>query len=243
MRESILAILSKLEDDHEVRILFACEAGSRSYGVATEKSDYDIRFIYVAPVRRYLSLVPLDGTISYKQGEWDIQGWDIQKALGLALKSNPSLYEWVHSPIVYRQDEKLTDKLRVIAQKEFSKRTLVAHYLNMAKRNLRAFEEKDVPSSLYHALRAALVAENLTRDGARSTIMLPELIADSIYFSKHDLKYVLDLKNDATYESFSRLNIKILAIIEQIQKQESRLPNSKPDINGLQELFYRILGI
>jgi predicted nucleotidyltransferase len=243
MRESILAILSKLEDDHEVRILYACEAGSRSFGVENEKSDYDIRFIYITPVRRYLSIIPVDDTISYKQGEWDIQGWDIQKALRLALKSNPSLYEWTHSPIVYRQDEELTDKLRTIAQKEFSKRTLVAHYINMTKRNLRTFEEKGAPSSLYQGLRAALMAENLSMDGVAATILLPELIAGSIHFSEHDLKYVLDLKNEATDQSFNGLLKKIKACIEQTQKQETRLPHTKPDINGIQELFFRKLGI
>lgn len=243
MRESIHAILSKLEDNHEVRILYACEAGSRSYGVENEKSDYDIRFIYIAPLRRYLSLIPVDDTISYKQGEWDIQGWDIQKALRLALKSNPSLYEWTHSPIIYRQDDELTDKLRTIAQKEFSRRTLVAHYANMTKRNIRAFEEKGAPSSLYQGLRAALMAENLTMVGATATILLPELIAGSIHFSELDLKHVLDLKNEPIDQSFRSLLGKITTCIEQIQMQESQLPHTKPDINGIQELFFRKLGI
>jgi predicted nucleotidyltransferase len=243
MRESILAILSKLENDYDVRILFACEAGSRSYGVGTEKSDYDIRFIYIAPVRRYLSIIPVDDTINYKHGEWDIQGWDIQKALRLALKSNPSLYEWTHSPIVYRQDKELTDKLRTIAQKEFSKRTLVAHYVNMTKRNLRAFEEKGVPSSLYQGLRAALMAEILSMDGIAGTILLQELLAHSIHFSDHDLNYVLDLKNEDADQCYSGLLGKITACIEQTQKQESRLPHTKPDINVIQELFYCKLGV
>ncbi|WP_417900073.1 nucleotidyltransferase domain-containing protein [Bacillus haimaensis] len=243
MRESILAILSKLEDDYEVRILYACEAGSRSYGVENEKSDYDIRFIYIAPLRRYLSIIPVDDTISYKQGEWDIQGWDIQKALRLALKSNPSLYEWAHSPVFYMKDEELTDKLRTLAQKEFSKRTLVAHYTNMAKRNLRAFEEKGAPSSLYQGLRASLMAENLSMDGVAATILMTELIAESIHFSHHDLKNVLDLKNKATNQSFNGLLGKIRACIEQAQQQETRLPHTKPDINGIQELFFRKLGI
>jgi len=243
MRESILAILSKLEEDHEVRILYACEAGSRSYGVENENSDYDIRFIYIAPLRRYLSIIPVDDTISYKQGEWDIQGWDIQKALRLALKSNPSLYEWTHSPIVYRQDEELTDKLRTLVQKEFSKKTLVAHYTNMSKRNLRAFEEKGAPSSLYQGLRAALMAENLTKDGAAGTILLPELIAQSIQFSDQDLKHALDLKNETTDQSFNGLLEKITTCIEQTQQQATRLPHTKPDINGIEELFFRKLGI
>ncbi|MGD6831596.1 nucleotidyltransferase domain-containing protein [Sutcliffiella halmapala] len=243
MRESILAILSKVEEDHDVRILYACEAGSRSYGVENEKSDYDIRFIYIAPLRRYLSITPVDDTISYIQGEWDIQGWDIQKALRLALKSNPSLYEWTHSPIIYRQDKELTEKLRTVAQKEFSKKTLVAHYTNMSKRNLRAFEEKGVPSSLYQGLRAALMAENLTKDGAAATILLPELIEQSIQFSDHDLKYVLALKNAATDQRFNGLPEKITACIELTQQLETRLPHTKPDINTIQELFFRKLGI
>ncbi|MCA1321177.1 nucleotidyltransferase domain-containing protein [Bacillus tianshenii] len=243
MKETILSFLKKLEKEHEVTILYACEAGSRAYGVETEKSDYDIRFIYISPLRRYLSINPVEDTIDYKQGEWDIQGWDIQKALRLAQKSNPSLYEWTLSPIVYVQEEHLTDMLYNISQSEFSKRTLLAHYVNMTKRNLSAFEEKGHYSYLYQAFRSSLMTENLTRDGAPATILLQELIAGSTRFSEDDLKHVLELKYGEADDSFSLLLGKITACIAEAQKQESRLPHTKPDINEIQEWFYCQFGI
>lgn len=35
------------------------------------------------------------------EGVLDINGWDLRKALQLMRKSNPPLFEWLHSPRVY----------------------------------------------------------------------------------------------------------------------------------------------
>ena len=55
-KEEILARLSELETEYQMRILSAVEYGSHAYGYASEDSDYDIRLIYVYPMEQYLSL-------------------------------------------------------------------------------------------------------------------------------------------------------------------------------------------
>lgn len=55
-KEEILAKLSELETEYQMRILAAVEYGSHAYGYAYEGSDHDIRLIYVYPMERYLSL-------------------------------------------------------------------------------------------------------------------------------------------------------------------------------------------
>lgn len=46
IRAEILQRLSKAEEEHGVRMLFAIESGSRAWGFASPNSDYDVRFIY-----------------------------------------------------------------------------------------------------------------------------------------------------------------------------------------------------
>lgn len=53
MFDEAKARLRRLEASHGIRILYACEAGSRSWGFPSPSSDYDIRFIYVRPLKNY----------------------------------------------------------------------------------------------------------------------------------------------------------------------------------------------
>ncbi|MBC8186463.1 nucleotidyltransferase domain-containing protein [candidate division KSB1 bacterium] len=47
MKQKILEILDKIESDYQVKILYACESGSRAWGFPSSDSDYDVRFIYL----------------------------------------------------------------------------------------------------------------------------------------------------------------------------------------------------
>ena len=51
----IRARLDAAEREHDVRIVHACESGSRAWGFASPDSDYDVRFLYVRRPERYLS--------------------------------------------------------------------------------------------------------------------------------------------------------------------------------------------
>lgn len=44
MEVVIEAKLKEIERNHDVRVLFACEAGSRAWGTHNESSDYDVRY-------------------------------------------------------------------------------------------------------------------------------------------------------------------------------------------------------
>lgn len=46
VRADIVERLRKVEREHDVRILFAIESGSRAWGFSSPNSDYDVRFIY-----------------------------------------------------------------------------------------------------------------------------------------------------------------------------------------------------
>ena len=106
MRERILKELKKIEEKENVKIIMAIESGSRAWGFASPDSDYDVRFIYVRKMEDYLKLEGIRDVIEWQLDETlDINGWDIKKALQLLHKSNPTVFEWCASPIVYMERE------------------------------------------------------------------------------------------------------------------------------------------
>ncbi len=82
------------------------------------------------------------------EGDLDINGWDMVKALTQFRKSNPSLLEWLHSPIVYRENGDFASRLRMLAQEHFSPRRMTYHYISMAKSNYRLSIENKAEVSL-----------------------------------------------------------------------------------------------
>ena len=84
MREKILKKIEELEQQHQVKILYACESGSRAWGFPSPDSDYDVRFIYIRPQDTYLGITEQRDVIELPVDEvLDISGWDIRKGLQL----------------------------------------------------------------------------------------------------------------------------------------------------------------
>lgn len=139
IKAAVEARLTALEEEHDVRVLFAAESGSRAWGFPSPDSDYDVRLIYVHRREWYLSVLegrdvietPLDNR------GLDVAGWDLRKALRLFLKSNPALYEWLVSPIVYRDAVGLAGELRDLAERVYSRRALAEHYLKISETRKR----------------------------------------------------------------------------------------------------------
>ncbi|MBF0423012.1 MAG: nucleotidyltransferase domain-containing protein [Magnetococcales bacterium] len=147
MKKIILTKLEEIERREKVRIVFACESGSRAWGFASQDSDWDVRFLYIRPVEWYLAIdicgkrdvieLPLEDDL-------DINGWDLRKALRLYWKSNPPLLEWLDSPMIYLEQGIVPDRLRALRKTFFSPQSSWYHYLNMAKRNYREYLQGDV---------------------------------------------------------------------------------------------------
>jgi len=94
MRAMILQCLQDIEARHQVKVLFACESGSRGWGFASPDSDYDVRFVCVNRLEWYLTVEPGRDVIEQPiSGDLDVNGWDLRKALKLLHSSNPVLLE------------------------------------------------------------------------------------------------------------------------------------------------------
>lgn len=134
MRARIGAELDRIEREHDVRILFAVESGSRAWGFPSPDSDYDVRFVYAHPVDWYLSLEPGRDVIELPlEGELDINGWDIRKALQLLKKPNPVALEWLSSPIRYRWTGDVCAKVIAFAARTAPASACLHHYLRLGE--------------------------------------------------------------------------------------------------------------
>ena len=134
----IEAELARIEREESVRIVYACESGSRAWGFESVDSDYDVRFLYVRPAAWYLSIAAGRDVVERPiDDQMDISGWDLRKALGLLRKSNPPLLEWLQSPIVYRQVSGIVSRIRELMPAYYSPLACHFHYLRMAEGNLR----------------------------------------------------------------------------------------------------------
>ena len=162
MKEIILQKLFELEQSENIKILYACESGSRAWGFASPDSDFDVRFIYARPENDYLGIIDLPDNVGLPVNEiLDIGGWDIKKALKLFLKSNSTLYEWLQSPIVYQQNTAFAGDLRKLMPDYFSLRAGANHYLSMAHNTLRDDLQADQVKlkRYFYALRPALACK------------------------------------------------------------------------------------
>src|SRR3954468_4332579 len=102
MKIEIQNKLKQIEEHYKVKVLYACETGSRAWGFPSPDSDYDVRMIYVHEPDWYLSLSEGKDAIEAMDGDLDVTGWDFRKCLRLLWKSNGTLLERIQSPIVYR---------------------------------------------------------------------------------------------------------------------------------------------
>ena len=139
MRNIIETKLRDIEAAEHVRILHCVESGSRAWGFDSPDSDYDVRFVYLRQREDYLRLEETRDVIEWQLDDvLDINGWDVQKYLRLLFKSNPTVFEWAFSPIVYRTTPEWS-QIAALLEGYCQPKHLLYHYLSMAKHNEQAY--------------------------------------------------------------------------------------------------------
>lgn len=195
-RERVLAALSNIEREHAVSVLFACESGSRGWGFASPDSDYDVRFIYVHRLPWYLSVAPGRDVIELPIDDvLDVSGWDLRKALGLLRDSNPTLLEWLRSPIAYGHEPEALHELVALARAFFSPVRAWHHYAAMARKTFRGYlqgEEVRYKKYLY-VLRPLLAARWIAQQGTVPPMVFAEL-AEATLDTVRDARLIDDLR-------------------------------------------------
>lgn len=178
-RSQILEKLSRIESERGVKILYAIESGSRAWGFPSPDSDYDVRFLYIHPLKWYLSIRKRKDHLNLSIIEdLDCSGWDVDKALVLFRKSNPALLEWLRSPIVYIEQGSFASELQTLSEKHFSPLNSVYHYLHMANGNFKDYINRDKVriKKYFYVLRPVLAAEWIAEELTQPPVEFERLL-------------------------------------------------------------------
>lgn len=231
MRDEIIKKLSELEKTENITILYAAESGSRAWGFESPDSDYDVRFIYINEKNHYLRIdktrdvieIPIDEVL-------DINGWDLNKALRLLHSSNPTLFEWCNSSIVYKSTPYF-EMVKENINEFFKPRACLYHYLNMAGNNYREYLRRDMVKAkkYFYVIRPILACKWILENNCPPPMLFSELC-----------EAMLDKELKPTIEELLEIKVNMLEVgeiprIEVLNKYiEENLVSLKEKIDSIE---------
>ncbi len=243
--------LSEIEKEHNVQILFAIESGSRGWGFESKDSDYDCRFVYVHKKEWYLNVFEGRDVIELPVDEvLDISGWDLKKALKLMYKSNSPLFEWLTTPVLYREKVNARKNMLEVANAYFSPISAINHYINLSRNSYRTQEGDSIKvKKLFYALRPLFSCMWIEKHQAIPPMNLKEILNDLDVNS--DLLTVIDelihyKKSCTEADEIKAPEVIVSFIEEKINYYEAYLKtiqfNRNTDLDQLNSYFLNILG-
>lgn len=181
MRDEIIRRLKAAEAEHNIKIIYACESGSRAWGFASPDSDYDVRFLYVHTTHWYMTfdVERRRDVVEYPiVDEIDCGGWDLRKAMHLFMRTNGALFEWLNSPIKYIEQGETAEQMRSLAPKSFNKTALCYHYSHMARGNARGylFGDQVRLKKYFYVLRPLLAIRYMEKDLGIPPVRFADLV-------------------------------------------------------------------
>lgn len=177
-KDAIDTVLSRLARQHGITIVAVRDIGSRAWNLASERSDYDVGFLYAQPASAYAMLGTYQPTIetSVESHEnIELSGWNVTRFGALLADSNPTALEFLHSPLRYRESDALATLETAVAG-EFTPITLYHHYRSLAERNYRKYIQRrlldgDEPAYIIEDETPELfVVRPVENDGGRERI-------------------------------------------------------------------------
>lgn len=249
MKEIIIEKLNEIQYSENITILHAVESGSRAWGFASPNSDYDVRFFYMRPKEYYLSLNKRRDVVEYPlSGILDINGWDIDKTLRLLHASNPTLFEWTNSPIVYKTTDRFKQLLPLIG-KYFVAKSGLWHYLSMAEGNYRDYLKEDVVKAkkYFYVMRPLLACRWILERHSPPPMLFTDLVEAQLEPNlKTVINGLLKIKMSAPeigeIPRITQLNNFIERNLIIIREQIEALPNeAQSDWEPLNALFLSML--
>ena len=251
VQEIIPAKLKEIEARENIRVIHCVESGSRAWGFASPDSDYDVRFIYVRPIEYYLRLDKTRDVIEWQLDETlDINGWDLQKALRLLHSSNPTLFEWNNSPIVYKTTPEWAE-ISAIIGRFFQKKAGLYHYLSTAKKNYREYLKGDMVKlkKYFYVLRPILacrwILEKQTPPPMLFSTLAGSCLDEALVPAVSDLlRLKMETPEIGLGPRIDIINDYLDASIEEVDQLIQAIPgDEKVTWDELNQVFLGILGV
>lgn len=247
MFEQIQKIIITVAQKKNVHILYACETGSRAWGFPSPDSDYDIRFIYVHEKDWYLSLSTKKDTIEHMEGDLDITGWDLKKALTLLKKSNATLIERFQSPIEYYAVPGFKDDFKKLIESYYSPTAVFFHHYSLAKKFWEEIKDKDEfkLKSFFYLVRSLLSCNWITQDKSVLPMHIEGLMKYGEPEINDQLRTLIELKASVgekyLHKKNDRLSNWIIEKLGWLETNGQNLGVSKTDMSLLNEFFLKTL--
>lgn len=249
MLKKIQTTIAQLEQSKRIKVLYACESGSRAWGISSPDSDYDVRFIYVHQLDWYLSLCNHKDTITVKDREADLDmtGWDLRKTLQLMKKSNTTPFEWMNSPIIYHETPGFLRRLRKVSETCFSPNAVNYHYLSMARKfyNSCAGEESVKLKTWFYALRTALNARWIVENEEMPPILFKETLSLVDAPIRKEILALIALKSTKNEDFLFKKEASLLHLMQESialsTANKTNLPGSKVNMHEMDKFFQSLI--
>lgn len=199
-RSRIIDAVKRLAANYDVKIIHCVEAGSRSWGIQSSDSDFDVRFIFAHnDVRKYVGMTLAMEEIVEKSDDLDIHGYDIKAVYKFIANGEVNVYEWLSSDIVYMTSYEDMWVIEEIAHKYFDVGTICRCYYGFAKRiyinDLKWVDNVKVKKYLY-ALRAILCSRYVIANKEPVPLRFDKLVEYMSYDYQDELEKLLTIKTD-----------------------------------------------
>jgi len=250
IKKEILEKLEEIEQQENVKVLYAVESGSRAWGVESPDSDYDVRFVYVRTKEDYLSLQEKRDVIEWQLDEvLDINGWDLRKTLIQFRKGNATLFEWADSPVVYKTTD-AWEQISKVGKKYFSKKVALYHYYGTANSTFCQFlQGEEVKYKKYiYALRPLLACKYIEQYETIPPVKFEDLLKQQLPKELSDeIQTMLTIKANSDEKDLNpRMPVIHNYIQEEIKRYEQISKEMEDDRSGdwsaLNRVFLKVLG-
>ena len=246
--ETIFQALKEIEKKKKIKILYACETGSRAWGFPSPDSDYDVRFIYRHEANWYLSLNKHKDTIEFiTDNALDISGWDLKKSLVMLKKSNASLIERFQSPIEYFSENDFKESFTQLIESYYSPIAVFYHHYSLANKFWEAIKDREDLrlKDCFYLLRSLLSCNWIIRSKEVVPMHIEGLMTLIDEERKDSIRKLVQLKSAVTEKHVYRLESWLNKLISELKNftdsNKSRVLINRKDYSLLNKFFLKSL--
>lgn len=245
--QNIQTILTQIEQKKNIKILYACETGSRAWGFPSPDSDYDVRFLYMHKRDWYLSLSQHKDTIEHMDGDLDITGWDLRKSLLLLKKSNVPLIERFQSPITYFGDENFKAEFKQLIESYYSPTGVFFHHYSLAQKFWEELKDKETVKlkSYFYLIRSLLSCNWIIQDKSVLPMHIEGLMTKIESNRRDELRALIQLKAGVgekyLHPKDEGVHAWIKEMFELLERSKENLGVNRKDNSALNSFFLKMV--